>query len=77
MFVQVQGIQRAAEAVPDSAAIHERLQRFLSVWTSAERIRASLADGRQAFMAEVTGFYLHGLVERRSEGRTLFHLFRP
>lgn len=77
MFVEVEKIRKLAANISDTAAIKQPLEQFLSTWTSAALIQASIADGRQVFMADVTGFYLRGLVEHREGSRTLFPMFRP
>lgn len=77
MFAQVQAIRKVSASIPDSAALKEPLQRFLNTWTSAALIEASIRDGRQFFMADVTGFYLQGLVPRRDGSKTLFPIYKP
>lgn len=77
MYAQVDAIRKAALAIPDSALITAPLKDFLAKWNSVGSIQASIADGRQLFMADVTGFYLRGLVERRDGSRTLFPIHRP
>lgn len=77
MFQEVTGIQQLLPGISDTAAIREPLQLFLSKWNNPEQIRGSLSDGNQKFMADVTAFYLRGLVQRKGEGKTLFPLFRP
>lgn len=70
-------IQKHYPSVSDTAPIKEPLQKFLSRWNNAELIAGSLSDGEQKFMADVTAFYLRGLVERKKEGKTIFPMFKP
>lgn len=77
LFAEVEAMQKAALMISDTAKIKAPLDRFFSTWTSAVRIQASMDDGRERFMADATGFYLQGLVERREGWKTLFPFFRP
>lgn len=77
MYAEVEAIRKASLSIPDTAAIKAPLRQFLGTWTSPAVIQASIEDGRQLFMADVTGFYLQGLVEHRDGSRTLFPIYRP
>ena len=76
MQKEVEGMRNKYDVIADTAAIKEPLRVFLEKWTTAEQVEASLLDGEQEFMSEVTGFYMRGLVQRK-EGRTLFPARRP
>lgn len=77
MHKEVDGIRKRFVSISDTAAIKEPLTAFLARWTTPASIEASLLDGRSEFMAQVTAFYMRGLVERREGGRTLFPARRP
>lgn len=77
IFRQLTVIQKYYPIISDTAPIKEPLQTFLSRWNSTELIAGSLSDGEQKFMADVTAFYLRGLVERKKEGKTIFPMFKP
>lgn len=77
MYKEVKSIHKLYKFISDTAAIKMPLKQFLDKWNTQERIKSSVLNGKQEFMADANSFYMQGFVKRRSESKTLFPLFRP
>lgn len=63
--------------ISESEPIKELLTSFLYKWNTEDKILASLSDGNQQFMSEVTAFFLRGHVKHKDGWKTLFPIFKP
>ena len=73
----VSEIANISPRLSDTAALKIPLQEFLSKWSNRDKILTSLLKNDQTFMADVTGFYLRGLVTRKKGHKTLFPVYHP
>lgn len=75
-YREVNKIAHYFDSVSDTATIKIPLKEFLEQWSHIERISASIQESDQKFMADVTSFYLRGLVRRRGSSKTLFPVYK-
>lgn len=76
MMEQVAALQKLNLKVSENEPIKVALNEFLTKWATREFIYQSLINNDQKFMADVTSFYLRGLVKYKKGWKTLFPFFR-
>lgn len=75
-YTEIKKIEKIYHSISDTAAIQIPLKSFLDKWHTLEVIHDSILNGDQKFMADVTAFYLQGLVRRREGTKTLFPAYK-